>query len=83
MVTLVFLLTDAFRPLRHAFPDDCDMVVGRGGDARQVTVAGDGRRFEVRAPAASLSDSGLALDDGCERDLGLFSRLSSSLAPAT
>jgi len=29
------------------------------------------------------SDSGLALDDGCERDLGLFSRLSSSLAPAT
>jgi len=31
----------------------------------------------------SRSDSGLALNDGCERDLGLFSRLLSSLAPAT
>ncbi len=55
MVTLVFLLKDAFRPLRHAFPDDCDIVVGRGGEAQQVTVTGDGQRFEVRAPAASLS----------------------------
>jgi len=35
------------------------------------------------AESLSPSDSGLALDDGCERDLGLFSRLSSSLAPAT
>ncbi len=56
MVTLVFLLKDAFRPLRHAFPDDCDIVVGRGGDAHQVTVVGDGQRFEVRAPAVSLSE---------------------------
>jgi len=29
------------------------------------------------------SDSGLALDDGCERDLGLSSRLTSALTPAT
>lgn len=56
MVTLVFLLKDAFRPLRHAFPDDCDIVVGRGGEAHTVTVTGDRQRFEVRAPAASLSE---------------------------
>jgi len=56
MVTLVFLLEGAFRPLRHAFPDDCEVVVGRGGDGRQVTVSGDGSRFEVRAPAPSLSE---------------------------
>ena len=33
--------------------------------------------------ALTASDSGLALDDGCEREIGLVSRLRASLTPAT
>jgi len=59
----------------------------RAADARWH----DGRSFsgvdhagdEHTAFLKQASDSGLALDDGCERDLGLFSWLTSSLTPAT
>ena len=53
------------------------------GDVRDANDKGDSSERDATSPALRTSDSGLALDDGCERDLGLFSRLTSSLTPAT